>query len=87
MKKVTRRDALKTVAVAGAATGALSAAACKKPEAGSAMETKHSKKQDADVITAVTPLSFPWQTILPPQRKTINTVSNHRSNYKVVIAI
>jgi len=26
------------------------------------METKHSKKQDADVITAVTPLSFPWQT-------------------------
>jgi quercetin 2,3-dioxygenase len=62
MKKLTRRDALKTVAVAGAATGALSAAACKKQEAGSAMETKHSKKQDADVISALTPLSFPWQT-------------------------
>jgi redox-sensitive bicupin YhaK (pirin superfamily) len=62
MKQVTRRDALKAVAAAGVATGALSAATCKKQEVGSAMEAKRSKKQQADVITAVTPLSFPWQT-------------------------
>jgi redox-sensitive bicupin YhaK (pirin superfamily) len=62
MKNVTRRDALKTVALAGAATSALTAAACKKQEAGSAMEAKRTTKQAGDVITTVEPLSFPWQT-------------------------
>jgi quercetin 2,3-dioxygenase len=61
MRNVTRRDALKVVAVAGAATTGL--AACRK-EGSKIMDQQRKKKdtQNASPILSLAPLGFPWQT-------------------------
>jgi redox-sensitive bicupin YhaK (pirin superfamily) len=61
MKKLSRRQALKAVAAAGAVTGCLPSS--RKREARAPMQDKPKRKTDA--VVAVTPQSFPWQTSDP----------------------
>ena len=61
MSKLSRRQALKAVAAAGAVTGCLPSS--RKQEARARMQDKDKKKTDA--VVAVTPQGFPWQTTDP----------------------
>ena len=61
MSKLSRRQALKAVAAAGAVTGCLPSS--RKQEARARMQDKDKKKTDA--VVAVTPQGFPWQTSDP----------------------
>jgi quercetin 2,3-dioxygenase len=65
VKKLSRRQALKAVAAAGAVAGCLPAS--RKKEARGSMQGKQSKPNGpkTDAVVAVTPQSFPWQTSDP----------------------
>jgi redox-sensitive bicupin YhaK (pirin superfamily) len=60
MGRLTRRQALKTVAAAGAVAGCLPSSRQHGAEA-----TMDDKQPESDAVLAVTPQSFPWQTSDP----------------------
>src|SRR5262245_11211246 len=61
MRKVTRRDALKLAALAGAATTAGCSPSAPKREV-KAMQPSAQEAEQSNVVQAVLPLGFPWQT-------------------------